>query len=47
MARNVSWAGRHMAPWVVRRLRRRSSGDGIVAKRPELAPVDVAGSPYR
>jgi lysophospholipase L1-like esterase len=47
LARNVSWAGRHMAPWVVRRLRRRSSGDGIVAKRPELAPVEAAGSPYR
>lgn len=45
LARDAAWAGRHMAPWVLRRLRRRSSGDGIVAKRPELLPVqpvDVA-----
>jgi lysophospholipase L1-like esterase len=40
-AGHVVWAGRHMAPWVVRRLRGRSSGDGMAAKRPELAPMDV------
>ena len=39
-AREAVWAGRYMAPWVVRRVRGRSSGDGIAAKRPELAPVD-------
>ncbi|UGS35612.1 SGNH/GDSL hydrolase family protein [Capillimicrobium parvum] len=40
----LRWGGRHFAPWVVRRLRGRSSGDGIVAKRPQLLPVlaDVA-----
>lgn len=48
-AREAVWAGRYMAPWVVRRVRGRSSGDGIAAKRPELAPVDsvTAGVPPR
>ena len=36
------WMVRHMAPWVLRRIRRRSSGDGIDPKRPELAPVELA-----
>jgi lysophospholipase L1-like esterase len=30
------WAGRYLAPWVLRRLRGVSSGDGITAKRPTL-----------
>jgi len=29
----------HAAPWVLRRLRGRSSGDGMVPKRPQLTPV--------
>ena len=33
------WAGKYLAPWVVRRLRGVSSGDGITAKRPELKGV--------
>jgi lysophospholipase L1-like esterase len=33
------WIARHMAPWVVRRVRGRSSGDGRRAKRPHLTPV--------
>lgn len=36
---DLAWAGRHMAPWLVRRLRGRSSGDGVVAKRPRLERV--------
>lgn len=45
MAREAAWAGRYMAPWILRRLRGRSSGDGLAAKRPELAPVeDVSGA---
>ena len=28
------WMGRHLAPWLVRRARGRSSGDGRSAKRP-------------
>ncbi|MDA0181326.1 SGNH/GDSL hydrolase family protein [Solirubrobacter phytolaccae] len=33
------WAGKYLAPWVMRRLRGVSSGDGITAKRPELKGV--------
>jgi lysophospholipase L1-like esterase len=33
------WAHRHFTPWLIRRLRGRSSGDGRTAKRPELEPV--------
>jgi lysophospholipase L1-like esterase len=36
------WAGKYFAPWVLRRIRGVSSGDGIVAKRPRLTPVDDA-----
>jgi len=36
---DATWAGRHLLPWVVRRLRGVSSGDGITAKRPELSPL--------
>lgn len=30
------WAGKYFAPWVLRRIRGVSSGDGITAKRPTL-----------
>lgn len=40
-ARNASWMGKHLAPWMARRVTGRSSGDGVVPKRPELAPVNV------
>jgi lysophospholipase L1-like esterase len=33
------WAGRYLTPWMIRRLRGVSSGDGRVAKRPTLEPV--------
>ena len=33
------WAQRYFTPWLVRRLRGRSSGDGRTPKRPDLAPV--------
>lgn len=32
------WAGKHLAPWVKRRLTGRSSGDGMTPKRPTLGP---------
>ncbi|MFB7863061.1 SGNH/GDSL hydrolase family protein [Streptomyces sp. NPDC056069] len=35
----VAWAGAFLGPWLGRRLRGRSSGDGRTAKRPELSPV--------
>lgn len=42
---DVRWAGRHLAPWVRRRLTGRSSGDLRTAKRPVLAPVDPGTGP--
>jgi len=36
------WAHRYLTPWIVRRLRGRSSGDGRTAKRPELRPLELA-----
>jgi lysophospholipase L1-like esterase len=41
--REAAWIGRHMAPWVMRRVRGRSSGDGRTPKRPVLAPVQAEG----
>ncbi|HEX4090141.1 MAG TPA: SGNH/GDSL hydrolase family protein [Trebonia sp.] len=36
---DARWAREYLAPWVSRRLHGTSSGDGVVAKRPALAPV--------
>lgn len=36
------WAVQDMGPWIVRRARGRSSGDGREPKRPALAPVESA-----
>jgi len=38
---DTRWAVEYAAPWVRRRLTRRSSGDGVPPKRPELLPWDV------
>jgi uncharacterized protein (DUF952 family)/lysophospholipase L1-like esterase len=38
--RELKWLGRDVAPWLLRRARGRSSGDGIMAKRPRLVPVE-------
>ncbi|MCB0869836.1 MAG: SGNH/GDSL hydrolase family protein [Solirubrobacterales bacterium] len=35
------WAGAFLAPWIYRRLAGKSSGDGRMAKRPDLAPVEI------
>ncbi|HET8558890.1 MAG TPA: SGNH/GDSL hydrolase family protein [Marmoricola sp.] len=37
---NLVWARTHAAPWVHRRLTGRSSGDGILPRRPICTPVD-------
>lgn len=37
-ASDAAWMGRHLTPWLIRRVRGRSSGDGREPKRPELAP---------
>jgi lysophospholipase L1-like esterase len=31
---DIGWAREHFAPWILRRLRRESSGDGVAPKRP-------------
>ena len=38
IAGEFDWARRHLAPWIGRRFRNESSGDGIEAKRPVLTP---------
>lgn len=38
-AEDAAWTARHLAPWILRRVRGRSSGDGRSAKRPEALPV--------
>ena len=35
-AAELTWSRRHLAPWVVRKLRGRSMGDGLSPKYPEL-----------
>ncbi|MEU8937223.1 SGNH/GDSL hydrolase family protein [Streptomyces goshikiensis] len=42
-AGELRWAASFAGPWVGRRLRGRSSGDGRTAKRPRLLPVRAAG----
>jgi lysophospholipase L1-like esterase len=44
LAADAAWARRHFAPWVLRRLRGRSSGDGRSAKRPDLTPLHPSPS---
>jgi lysophospholipase L1-like esterase len=41
---DARWAREHAAPWVSRRLRGVSSGDGASAKRLELEPIDAGCS---
>lgn len=36
---DVVWAREHLVPWVIRRIKHVSSGDGITAKRPVPAPL--------
>jgi len=38
-ATELRWLGTFAGPWIYRRLRGRSSGDGRTAKRPQLTPV--------
>jgi lysophospholipase L1-like esterase len=36
---DLVWAREYFVPWVIRRIRHRSSGDGILPKRPTPGPV--------
>jgi lysophospholipase L1-like esterase len=42
---DLVWAREFFVPWVLRRIRHRSSGDGISAKRPTAGPVFGPGMP--
>ena len=39
VAADVRWVVRYLAPWIARRLRGVSSGDGVTSKRPELTQL--------
>jgi hypothetical protein len=41
---DARWARVHAAPWLTRRIRGRSSGDGILPKRPQLVPLTEAAA---
>lgn len=46
-ATESAWVWMHLRPWIVRRIKGTSSGDGISAKRPEMRPLleqDLASS---
>jgi hypothetical protein len=38
----ATWAATFLGPWILRRLRGRSSGDGRSAKRPHLHPMNAS-----
>lgn len=44
LADDARWARRHLAPWVVRRVRGVSSGDTVTAKYPDLAELPRMGA---
>ncbi|HEX5401860.1 MAG TPA: SGNH/GDSL hydrolase family protein [Pseudonocardiaceae bacterium] len=39
---DYQWTREHFLPWLARHLRGRSSGDGLLPKRPELTPVSLS-----
>lgn len=39
LVEDLAWAAKFVAPWAWRRLRGRTTGDGITAKRPVLTPI--------
>jgi lysophospholipase L1-like esterase len=36
---DIVWVREHLAPWIVRRIRGKSSGDGVTPKRPAVEPL--------
>lgn len=44
-AEDLVWAREYFVPWVLRRLRHQSSGDGVTAKRLEPTPIFGPGMP--
>ncbi len=45
MRAEIDWIREYLAPWIWRHLNGRSSGDGLVAKRPRLLLVEVSTEP--
>lgn len=45
LAAELRWARRYLVPWIGRRLKGRSSGDGRLAKRPDLTPLVPTAAP--
>lgn len=45
-AQDAVWARTHLVPWVIRRIKGVSSGDGVSAKRPDAAPLFGADMPH-
>lgn len=41
-AEDLSWAREYLVPWVIRRIKHVSSGDHVLPKRPEPAPLNSA-----
>lgn len=41
---DLVWARRHFAPWVARRITKRSSGDFVTAKRPQFGRAVIPGA---
>ncbi|QEO10042.1 SGNH/GDSL hydrolase family protein [Protaetiibacter larvae] len=41
---DIVWAREYFGPWILRRLRHQSSGDGILPKRPVPTPLAVGGA---
>lgn len=41
---HLVWARKHFAPWVARRITKRSSGDSITAKRPQFGRAVIPGA---
>jgi len=38
---DIGWAREYLVPWVIRRIRHQSSGDGVTPKRPEAGGIDL------
>jgi lysophospholipase L1-like esterase len=36
---DLGWAREYLVPWVIRRIRHQSSGDGVAPKRPDAGPL--------
>lgn len=42
LASELAWTWSHLRPWIMRRLKGTSSGDGVEPKRPRMQPLDAA-----